>query len=271
MSATGIRTSSQKITNSEIFDWLVRFHSTINLEKFIQEYQPEWIDETLELRKDKPIIEGETEIDYKGILVLTDGEGILERLVKHGLVMEGDHTAPVQIRTYDDFRTYITETQQSPDGAYVLDKWRGEISRIGRYYDHGLSAKDYLGSLPHGFFKYHSNDELEMPYIGLKTRVAIAAPKERKVPHIEAFQIKRTAFALPLGMGKVVHFNKEGVVEEYFMRFDPSYQGRFIDPELAIVGEKHTYCCEKRNHHIVEKEKIILPSTNPTFQYGFAV
>jgi hypothetical protein len=37
-------------------------------------------------------------------------------------------------------------------------------------------------------------------------------------------------------MGKVTHFDSEGLLEEFYLAYMPKYKGQFLDPKHKVVG-----------------------------------
>ncbi|MFC2134855.1 hypothetical protein ACFLTH_09575 [Bacteroidota bacterium] len=73
------------------------------------------------------------------------------------------------------------------------------------------------GRIPNDFIHEKETETPTRLDLGTKTRLAIKIPSMHE--GISAYQVKLTAYG-PLGLGKVTHFDYEGLQREFFFRQD---------------------------------------------------
>lgn len=200
---------------TELFRGLVEFHSRYNLERCLPyinngRLSYPWRAEPLEEAFD------ENEL-CKGVLVIANGETLVDRLVGHGLAKVEDIGEFSSVYGIEEFIQHVS-SQKNFDGAYIYDGINKRIAKVSELNNNpeNLPYNSWVmkTSLPYDFVDEDGKlNPLE--HIGMKTRLAI------KIPHafkgVEAYQIKRSAYT-SLGLGKVTHFTHEGLMEEFFFR-----------------------------------------------------
>ncbi len=87
-------------------------------------------------------------------------------------------------------------------------------------------------------FIFEAGTSLRPEDLGTKSRLAVKLPF--CYPHTETYQIKCSAYG-SLGMGKVTHFNRAGLVEEVLLRHEPQSAGSFVDETRGIVAIHRRY------------------------------
>lgn len=250
------------MTEINLFQWLVEYQVNENLAKCLPHMDSKGRIAPPE-NKNAPVTEGLENKAYDGILILQNGNTLLERLVEEGRVEPEDIDNPVQVGSKELMFDFLSG-RDDEDGVYVCETAKGEMSRVAKieYPKHPLDRRIPLD------FVY--SDPLELrtggtnttnPWIetrkkiGTKTRLGIEMPASYN--DVNACQIKRSGYT-PLGMGKVTHFDNEGLAEEFFLKYNPSHQGPFIDKEHGIVGVYRRY--EKRDNDLFKvEEKFIGP------------
>ena len=225
----------------DIFNLLVHIHSKVNLDKCLRHVNNGRI-----LNDDgEPYDEGEPECDYyKGFLIFANGDTLVDKLYENE-VMSSKPEEFVGINNNAEFLEYFLK-QKGNDGAYIYDRKNGKMMRI-------IELKNDPNKLPNNFrledklpndFVSYKGD-ISADEIGLKTRLAVRVPAA--YTNTEAFQIKRSAYT-DFGMGKVTHFNKDGLLEEFFFRYDHI---------KGIIGVNRRYQINESNElvKVAEKEK----------------
>ena len=207
------------------------------------------------------------------MLIVANGTTLADRL-QEGEVILSDPEPFSPITDNENFARYL-ETRAQEDGAYLVDSIHNRITRVPEFNNNpnipGLERHiDLFQFIPHDFLSYAG--DVPLSKIGTKTRLAIRMPQFYE--NTETFQIKRSSYT-PLGMGKVTHFTKEGLVEEIFFRYDPNSQGPFIEPEQKILAIYRQY---ERNENselvrvtpveLLDKEAIEARQRNPAILLG---
>lgn len=194
-----------------------------------------------------PIIEGEENEWYKGFLIVASNQSFNE--IKDDLIYH-DHDIGefMEIKNREDFYNYLENTS-SKDGAFVFDIPHLNIARAYVLKNHfSIIPKEFnsINMLPEDFASFEKISYVSSKDIGTKTNLAITIPHINN--NIETFQIKRTAFS-SLGMGKVTHFNSQGLVEEFFLMYNSDTKGPFINQKYKIEGIYRKY--ERKNGKLV--------------------
>ena len=199
---------------SDVFKWLVEYHCRVNLERCLP-----YISEGKVHIHGEPLDEGFEENELcKGVLVVANGETLFSRLREDAVVHDdacGEHAA---VKTKQDFFRYLLN-QKNSDGAYVFDSVNGRITRVSEINNHlpGASRVVLAAMVPEDFVA--QNGDISVQHnLGTKTRLAIKLPHAYE--NTETYQIKRSAYT-DFGMGKVTHFNQQGLIEEFFFTCDP--------------------------------------------------
>ena len=218
--------------NADIFGWLVSYHCHRNLGACIPHAQDGRItDEWENVTK-----EGTENEKYKGLLLVSNGDTLLETLIKGGLVHTHDISPPTHIASRGQFYNHL-DKQIENDGAFIFDGKNRRIFRAYELNNNPESLKSYEGLLvsavPHDFVYSSGDMPVERKDLGTKTRLAIKLPQA--YPNIETFQIKRTAYA-NLGIGKITHFDKDGLAQEFYFRRGEYGQIEGVHKKYERVG-----------------------------------
>jgi hypothetical protein len=289
----------------DIFEALIQFHVDNNLamcRKYI-------VDGANTDPYGRQIIEGLTEIDYKGFLIIADGQRLIDEMRKD-VVVKDKNISP--IATIPDAESFLSllGSQLSPDGAYLVDrenalmfkglKFTNELEELIDMKDRILLSritelteekseldsqatvdnnvrlctldaliKDLERSRPlrmtemlpynfvfldgdyvsgpvlgnrheremlgiQGHYEPHQRltEDLYRFVLGLKTKLGLAITQI--YPHIDAYQIKRTAFG-PFNFGTVLRIDRDGLAERFYCMHDPS-AGVYVNEEYKIAG-----------------------------------
>lgn len=170
-----------------------------------------------------PFPEGSDDLPsaHKGFLIVANGDTLAARLRRDRFISE-DPDEFVPLAGKGDFFTYLAD-QRGRDGAYIFNGARDTIARVAEFnnnppsLEEGFNVYDYI---PRDFVAHDGSAPLSQ--IGTKTRIAI------KFPHAfektRALQLKRSAYS-DTRMGKVAHFTKEGLYEEFFFTKSPDLEG----------------------------------------------
>ncbi|MBS3122127.1 hypothetical protein J4434_04545 [Candidatus Woesearchaeota archaeon] len=259
--------SAHNLNNSvkeHLFPWLVYMHY-----QNLMDCMPFIADGSLRDRKGLPIKEGREADVYSGVLILANGTTLIDRLQLDGVVEDKILGAFTPLSSRRDFMDYIKRKQEdSSDGAYVVDSHRERMVYVSEFNSRiPINISDYV---PQDFFYYESGLP-EETNIGLKTKVAIRLPL--RYDNVDTYQIKRSAYT-KLGLGKVTHFNMQGLAEEFFFKVEPNCDGPFVVPEQPIVGVYRTYerkdgaliCTEERRidpRTEYDAKSVFVPSQKP--------
>jgi len=218
-----------------LFQWLMQYHCSENLGLCL----PYFKDGRITDARGFPLHEG-SDVNtppYHGVLIVANGDTLAQRL-RQDRVIHDEPTLFSPFRTVEDLSLYFPR-QEDCDGAYIYDGVHRTIARVGEINNNPPSLPEFFepyAFIPEDFVSYTSaiaNDR-----IGTKTRLAIKLP--HAFPHTETYQVKRSAYG-PLGLGKVTHFGKEGLQEEFFLHYDPYSKGPFIAGGQGIVGIYRKY------------------------------
>jgi hypothetical protein len=220
---------------TRLFEWLVEYHCSKNLEQCLRYVRDGKVVSPI---KGKVLREGRDENEiYNGILIIANGTTLVDKLIHDGLAESANmDESPTRIQARDDFVEYVSN-QEGCDGAFIFDGTNHTMRRVYEIKNNtNYKAGDLLANLPSDFV-FYNGAVLNLANIGTKTRLAISLPHAYDV---HTFQIKRSAYT-PLGIGKVTHFNKNGLAEEFFFRYDPQSQGPFVNEEHKIIGVYRKY------------------------------
>lgn len=249
---------------NQIFQWLVDYHYQ-NLKLCL----PYIVDGKVQVRG-TPLEEcyDENEL-YKGLLIVVNNNVIVDKLVEDGVVLS-EPEQPNIVSTREEFFSLISR-QKNSDGAYILDRVNQRITKVSELNNNPKALPKQLpiyNMVPKDFVSHTA--KLDVRNIGTKTRLAI------KLPHAyedtDTFQIKRSAYT-PLGLGKVTHFNKQGLVEEFFFRHMPEAKAPLIEC-TGIVGVYRKYWRDESgalamiSEEIIDKDGISNIDSNCCVIYG---
>ena len=213
--------------NIDIFPWIVEHHYKRNL----LEIGMPLISNGRIYINGKPLKEGsDKNAPYHGFLFLVDGLEIFSRLVREGMVndikdgprrlesLAADYKSSTPLLTSRQFSDYLIQEEGfGEDGAYIYNSVTGNIVRVSELNNNPRLPNDFslVERIPRDFV--HVNGKFELGEIGTKTRIAIKIPASME--HIHAYQIKRSPYgdeSTGIGMGKVTHFDRNGLAEEFF-------------------------------------------------------
>ncbi len=215
-----------------LFEWLVNYHMKVGLAKCL----PKIVTGRMLDEEGQPLIEGsDKKTPHDGFLIVANGDTLVNRL-KEEKVIHDDNLGQFEcILNEDNFRKYI-QLQREMDGAFIFDGVNEKIVRVDEINNNVAlpDGKTLYDMVPYDFFSYRG----ETGAFGTKTRLAIRLP--HGYDNTETYQIKRSSYA-NLGMGKVTHFNRQGLAEEFFMMHDPNNKGPFVMPEESIIGVYRRY------------------------------
>ncbi len=253
---------------NQLFDWLVKYHIDTNLLPNLP-----LIEQGRFLKRDgTPIPEGEENHYATGCLILSDGDSLVRRLKEENIILDLSDPVFVPAGNYQLFTGYLSGNQKK-DGAFVYDGKNKSMTRISRYNNRSSELmqkvrENYTNYLPPNFVHETAAEMTARDYdddIGTKTDLAMVLPvshtKEEEGSYVHSYQIKATA--TQLGLGKVAHFGPNGLIEEFFFRYDPKSEGPFVVPEQGIVGVHRTYKIDPRSSElIVASQRLIDPAAN---------
>jgi hypothetical protein len=236
---------------SQIFGWLVEYHCQRNLAS-CEQFMDEGV--VVSPSTKKPLREGLDENElYKGLLIIANGDTLLEKLVDNGILSEENIDEFHNVGDKSAFFKYL-DSRKNGDGAFIYDTIHGKIARVYELNNNPVYTKNGLADrLPSDFIHY-TGEAIHARDIGTKTRLAIKLPQV--LDNIETFQIKRTAYT-EVGMGKVTHFTKEGLKEEFF--FAPN-ENKFLSGGSDIKGMYREYSNEGKLERTDERELNCPPS-----------
>ncbi|MBI4159507.1 hypothetical protein HY500_04610 [Candidatus Woesearchaeota archaeon] len=243
------------INSSQFFDWLVRHHSTVNLGKCLPHIEGGRIHQD-----GSPLQEGIDENKlYKGTLIVADGEGLIQRLERDRMAW-GVGTNYTPIRDAGDLSSYL-EAIENPDGGHVYDSVGGLMTGVKHFrepanlpQDFDPYDNDFLRSVLPGDFSSSNGSRIEVGNRGL---VGLAVPLGYPQAHV--LQIKQTAYG-NLGMGKVVHFSTNGLVEEFFFTSREDSLQNTLDPINSVQGVYRRYAREGAGLVRIAEEVRALPA-----------
>ncbi len=225
----------------DIFEIMKEFHTENNLRQNLAYYDggmfkpPE--------NRFQQIKEGRENNSYNGICVFKNGSTLCDRLVEDGRVHRLDIDEPYDLSTESRWFDFL-ENREDEDGVYVYEPRTGQLYRISKIKDMNRSVSRLSDYVPPDFVFYHPDtyvlgnpESMLRKNIGTKTRLAIDLPVS--YPGVQAYQIKRSGYT-PLGMGKVTHFNNNGLAREYFLH-NMAEPGEMVVPEYGIKGTVRDY------------------------------
>lgn len=177
--------------------------------------------------KKVPLAEGKENPIYHGGFVLCDHDQLIPELMKNHAVI-GD---PKKVYNLSELKRQIGNYWGS-DGGLVLDTVNHEISLV-REIQCNISRPSIDTLIPKDFINLKGNEEPTWEKIGGRTSVNMLIP--RMYPNINAvgFIIKESAYG-PLQIGKVVNFDRGGIRQELYFKYDPNTKS----PLKAIDGIK---------------------------------
>lgn len=246
-----------KNLNTNIFNILLKYHGEKNLAKcapYIKDgviYSP--------ANHYKPIKEGKENKEYAGITIFKNGDTLLNKLKERRYVNPKAIDEFEDISTLEKFFDFLDSKNSEgddgeEDGVYIFESKNKKIARVSKIY---CPESPIENKIPLDFIYFNGMNGSVNPWnelyrkLGNKTRLAIDLT--HLYNDVEAYQIKRSGYT-QLGMGKVTHFNKNGLSEEFFFMHNPE-QNLFIYPEQKIIGVYRSY--NNKNGDLFREEKVI--------------
>ena len=229
---------------NHFFDWFVKYHCERNMAEcapYVNDgiiYSP--------ANKGRQIQEGREIKEYQGILVFKNGNTLLNRLVSDKLVNPKHISAPAHIGSLDELFSFM-DNREDQDGVYVYESANKDIVRVSKVRD-VVESKPLITKVPLDFVFYNGippgmdAEKVLGQWIGCKTRLAIDITD--RYQDVQAYQIKASGYT-PLGMGKVTHFDKDGLRKEFFLKYEAG----------NICGIRRDYSGQSRGEH----KDVVIP------------
>ncbi len=217
-----------------LFSWLVDYHCGVNVEQCL----PYMREGTVHNAGGRPLEEGVEENEhYKGLLIVANGDTLADKLSAGGVIHDDpDELDFVRIAQPADLFQYLSR-QRNSDGAYIVNGKKGEITRVSEV-NNGLRVPGSIyDQVPADFVSYDGKVPVR-GNLGTKTRLAIKMPLA--YGETNTFQVKRTAYG-NTGIGIVTHFGPQGLMEEFFLRHNPSSAGSYLWPKQHLIGVHRRY------------------------------
>ena len=275
-----------------LFEDLVDYHVTRSLEKclpFIE--NGKILNPNISQRSPFRQGFGENKL-YAGTLLVSDGNRLLTSLIRDNRVKQhSDHLSDfVQIEGTDGLAEYFDSLTMPGDdpsieGAFIYDSLEGKIARvyeignmdhekpidravryIAALFGRRQEQPGFADALPPDFCSYDQSVPVEGKSIGTKTRRAIDIPRTYSNIRAQAYQIKQTAYT-EFGMGKVTHFDKDGLNEEFFFMHEPSSLSS--ENPHSIIGVYRAY--ERLGENLTRKNEIRTPLPQLYERGGYAL
>lgn len=238
----------------DLFWWLIEYHCSINLQQVL----PNITRGTSNTKK--TYREGsDKDVPYPGVLIIANGDTLAERLYDDELVNEPPGRFQ-SMPSKQNFFDYLDE-QVAEDGAYVYDCTHDKIAHVSDINNTppGLPRNFPLYiQIPDDFVSVDGKIPVSPETVCTKTRLAIKVPAGYARFEAQAFQIKRSRYG-SLGIGKVTHFNKDGLNREFLFDYQPHAPGLFIDEGQGIVGLLRTYKKDPKGKLYRASETIVDP------------
>ena len=225
--------SDKQSMEKNIFPWLVMHHYETFLDFYNQrdEAEPRIRDGRL-MVNNKLLKEGsDNNMPYHGFIFLVDGLHIFDSLKEENMINDfkmekglektitDEYNDSKPLLTFEEFSNFLRneEENEGEDGAYIYNSQMGNIVRVGCLNNNPNSLENFslMKGLPTDFI--YSDSRNSNRSIGTKTEIAKIIPYHMasKGKKVDAYQIKRSSYA-HLGMGKVTHFDGDGLMEEFF-------------------------------------------------------
>ncbi len=236
------------IQSSQFFQWMVEHHVNTNLPKclpYLERERMEDMEGAHRHRENK---------HYDGVVVVADGEGLIERMVEEGNAW-GVREGRTSIQNAEDLSNYLSGLS-NPDGGHIYDSSRRVITGVRKLRD--------PRNLPEGFDPYNLemlsrllpkdffSGDGSIPLTEIGTRGLVAVEMPLVYPQAHVFEVKQTRYG-ELGIGKVIHVDKNGLAEEFFFIPRGSELKDTLDPINAIQGIYRKYA--RRGGRIVKVEE----------------
>jgi hypothetical protein len=234
------------MTLPDQFELAVRYHHTRNL----RECLPFIRDGRFSLNGE-PIPQGNENDLTRGVLIISNGETLAERLKKDRVIHDRKRPKFASLADEEDFLRYLHE-QEDKDGAYIFDGKNSRIARVGILNNDPSPLQhesiDPSNLLPENFGSmdpYGDGKGLD-DFIGTKTYLAMILPIA--YPNTRSIIVKRSAYS-KLGLGLVLLFNNQGLKRDFYFGYDSAAS------RSGIVGVYRTYKRDGDNRLVVESER----------------
>ena len=238
-------------TGDKLFQWLVDYHCRHNLPAVLHHVQ-QGVSYNISGQR---LAEGHENPYYHGFLIIANGTTLADRLFQDRVVIDEEVEGFVPLPSKRTLFEYLGK-QQDNDGAYIYDSVNRQMTRVYELNNNpaALQRPRLVEMVPADFVTYDGTVLPAARNLGTKTRLAIKLPQT--YDQVDTFQIKRSAYTA-LGMGKVTHFDHEGLVEEFFLDYRPQSTRPFISRNHGIVGVYRRYRDDEGSP--VHSENILVP------------
>src|SRR3989344_651756 len=224
----------------DIYNGLVGYHATVSLDRCLSSLRGGVYHDS-----EGPLMEGfdRRAPAHNGFIIIANGDTLVGKLKGAGMVFD-DLGGFVPVRNRESLFRYLEDNAHA-DGAYIFNGVDRSITRVSEVINNPASLPpefDMFSMIPKDFVSYDGS--VSNTNIGTKTRLAIRLPHAYE--DTETFQVKRSPYG-PTRMGKVTHFTRDGLKEEFF--FD--YQGG------EVVGVYREYERDEERGLIRTLEKVV--------------
>ncbi len=213
--------------SADMFSALVEYHFTRN----VPQCMPHVVDGRVQSPKGLPYRQGAENKHYGGVLIISNGNTLLNRLKADDVLDDDGLEGFVEVPHKEELFQYLDgqlnnhgtsiEDEGAADGAYLYDGMNHRVTRVSQYNPVKkvrVNEQELMESLPADFISVDGSIPVEGKKVGTKTRLAVKIPRAYQGNHdVEGFMIKQSAYG-QLGMGMVVHTTKDGVKETAHFR-----------------------------------------------------
>lgn len=227
--------TGSSMVDSPLFDALVRYHVEHNLPRVAS-----YLHDGQCIIENEPVLEGQENERYKGVLIVANGSTLVDKLVKDE-VLRRRPAEFVPLPSPNHLLPYLND-QEGKDGAYLYDGVNRYIAHVARYFTPCRLGHRVQDLVPPDFLSYDGSIPIDEDNLGTKTQVAMELPfmyRGALSPGVTALQIKRSGFTA-LGVGKVTRFTGDGLAEEFFFQYRPDLEDHLV-PAHGLVGVHRTY------------------------------
>ncbi|MFA6072506.1 MAG: hypothetical protein WC758_00135 [Candidatus Woesearchaeota archaeon] len=146
-----------------------------------------------------------------------------------------------QVNSFSDIEQIIINSENQ-DGGYILTNNGTDLKKVQSFNNERLSVKEIQKLLPKDFFSYTKDIHLlgTDGTLNLGNRSSTALSLAIKHSDIDSFLIKQTSYT-DFGLGKIVHFDKKGLDEEFFLTTNPPTGLGYAQYEKSIKGVYKNY------------------------------
>ena len=231
------------------FDWLTRYFCAEILQPSLP-YLREGVFHSPYTRQPIPI--GEENEFQPGFLLVKNGETTIDQLVQQGWLKPSDIDGFRTVSSYEQFAGFL-RAQGKKDGVHIYDTDQERMTRV--YELDNKRDEDrapLLDLVPADFASLEEN-------LGTKTRLALRIPQH--LPHVNTYQVKRTANET--GLGTVTRISSQGLAEWLFLRREP--QGPYVNDEHQLALIHRRYAPRNGRIALAEEEKVVLQPPSRTY------